>query len=963
MRCGAQTAALRAARAMTAASLCVVVQHWSHVTSIEQAISQHHTLAGRAQLHAYARRTVVLAAGAKDGAFALLALWSWRKEAQRLHSERTSTAMANRLEACLALSHLHLLLIGFLRAWRGVVVNLTQKRRCEDLVALTIRRGFPTGRQLCLLEVLNAWTRQTAKSATSRDRLLRLQSLCIGSVLRDWFLAWGRHLCSYRMRCGAQTAALRAARAMTAASLCVVVQHWSHVTSIEQAISQHHTLAGRTAEVMGTGLVFARTVLVLRSWRQYISQQAMGCRLRQFQQRQLFGQASTCQLLQLQLVYHLWQLEAMRSSKEMQICDQAASGLQSLAEGLLHEELDAYLPLAEGDRIRCGKTHLVGTVRFVGPAGFAEGIWVGVELDGAFGKNDGSVHGRHYFHCPQRHGLFIKLAAASKLEEEARSGTKSTGSRKQSKDTEPTASHIAEKTAAVEGAAQTEATIPRGDSEGEGCRSASAIADISLEAAQATIRSLQLQWAQAAMKAESAEEACVKCEAQLQEAHLRALADADAFAVKLAAREDESSEGQLESRAVMQGMQQRCTQEGVRAAAAEEAWVRCEARAESLEQLASVEELAAQLAREEIEAHLQAQNAAEDDLRSALEEARLELAAQHTKALKSAHAVVEEEGESMRQQLLSLQPTRNELEEADERAPRRYADSQAEQQEQLCAQEQAVVCTMRRALQEMHEAEKLGLQEELRQVLASSVASASKLEEQHRRHMHAETQATVEMAQSLWQEKHADELRKIQEENAQARREEAASWHQEREELQVEQQAAMSQMQLLLEERHAAEVLHVEEEQDKLQRKDAISRGEMRQQLLAEEQAAVQKVETSLQERHEVELRLLQETHSVDLECLSQKLLSQVGRLRQRLDSQSTTADTEVVRERQLRQVAEKRTGDLELLLATVSPSEHKALMNGQSGALGVMQKRKDQLATWLQGASNSNDEALPVCW
>lgn len=41
----------------------------------------------------------------------------------------------------------------------------------------------------------------------------------------------------------------------------------------------------------------------------------------------------------------------------------------------------------------------VGTLRYLGPTEFQEGIWAGVELDQPLGKNDGSVQGKRYFTC------------------------------------------------------------------------------------------------------------------------------------------------------------------------------------------------------------------------------------------------------------------------------------------------------------------------------------------------------------------------------------------------------------------------------------------------------------------------------------------------------------------------------------------------------------------------------------
>ncbi|KAG7397063.1 hypothetical protein PHYBOEH_001341 [Phytophthora boehmeriae] len=54
-----------------------------------------------------------------------------------------------------------------------------------------------------------------------------------------------------------------------------------------------------------------------------------------------------------------------------------------------------------------GKT---GIVRFVGETDFANGEWVGIELERPEGKNNGELNGREYFSCAPNHGLFVKRA-------------------------------------------------------------------------------------------------------------------------------------------------------------------------------------------------------------------------------------------------------------------------------------------------------------------------------------------------------------------------------------------------------------------------------------------------------------------------------------------------------------------------------------------------------------------------
>ena len=48
------------------------------------------------------------------------------------------------------------------------------------------------------------------------------------------------------------------------------------------------------------------------------------------------------------------------------------------------------------------------TIRFIGSLHFTAGEWVGVELEDATGKNDGSAKGKRYFECPSGHGIFLR---------------------------------------------------------------------------------------------------------------------------------------------------------------------------------------------------------------------------------------------------------------------------------------------------------------------------------------------------------------------------------------------------------------------------------------------------------------------------------------------------------------------------------------------------------------------------
>jgi dynactin 1 len=60
----------------------------------------------------------------------------------------------------------------------------------------------------------------------------------------------------------------------------------------------------------------------------------------------------------------------------------------------------------------------LATIRYVGQTGFAAGDWIGVELEGINGKNDGSVKGERYFDCEMGRGMFLRAAAVAAIIEQ-----------------------------------------------------------------------------------------------------------------------------------------------------------------------------------------------------------------------------------------------------------------------------------------------------------------------------------------------------------------------------------------------------------------------------------------------------------------------------------------------------------------------------------------------------------------
>ncbi|CAF2154407.1 unnamed protein product [Rotaria magnacalcarata] len=70
--------------------------------------------------------------------------------------------------------------------------------------------------------------------------------------------------------------------------------------------------------------------------------------------------------------------------------------------------------LRVGDRVVVSGSKF-GVLKYLGKIHVAEGVWCGIQLDEAMGKNDGSVSGKRYFTCQQRYGLFSPLARVEKV--------------------------------------------------------------------------------------------------------------------------------------------------------------------------------------------------------------------------------------------------------------------------------------------------------------------------------------------------------------------------------------------------------------------------------------------------------------------------------------------------------------------------------------------------------------------
>lgn len=76
------------------------------------------------------------------------------------------------------------------------------------------------------------------------------------------------------------------------------------------------------------------------------------------------------------------------------------------AESVAGRAMLKTMALNIGDRILVDKAK-PATLRYCGTVDFASGVWVGVELDTADGKNDGVIQDTVYFKCSPNHGALF----------------------------------------------------------------------------------------------------------------------------------------------------------------------------------------------------------------------------------------------------------------------------------------------------------------------------------------------------------------------------------------------------------------------------------------------------------------------------------------------------------------------------------------------------------------------------
>lgn len=98
-------------------------------------------------------------------------------------------------------------------------------------------------------------------------------------------------------------------------------------------------------------------------------------------------------------------LDAYQASVDARIVEKVEAAVSSLNGLCIGDRCEV---ITEG----CRGT---GTIGYTGSVDGKEGIWLGVELDDAKGRNDGSAQGRRYFSCAHGHGVFVSPSKVRKI--------------------------------------------------------------------------------------------------------------------------------------------------------------------------------------------------------------------------------------------------------------------------------------------------------------------------------------------------------------------------------------------------------------------------------------------------------------------------------------------------------------------------------------------------------------------
>lgn len=69
---------------------------------------------------------------------------------------------------------------------------------------------------------------------------------------------------------------------------------------------------------------------------------------------------------------------------------------------------DGQVRLHVGMQVLLSSANEMAWVRYLGAAPFGPGLWLGLELRGPKGRNDGSVGGRRFFSCRPGHGVLVR---------------------------------------------------------------------------------------------------------------------------------------------------------------------------------------------------------------------------------------------------------------------------------------------------------------------------------------------------------------------------------------------------------------------------------------------------------------------------------------------------------------------------------------------------------------------------